>query len=196
MADLSHNTRGDKRQPKTRKRSTKIDMTAMVDVAFLLLTFFVLTATISDVGVKEIVKPPTDLPTKKIDEARILTVVLDKDDQVTYYSGISDISVQSTDFSQSGIRKIMRDFQASRPDLPFCTEVNNTGLSEGNCWDPVILVKARSTARYRNLVDIVDEISLLNLKYALDSFTPVDSLLIEEALVRHKSTELATLTFP
>ena len=58
----------------------------MVDVAFLLLTFFVLTATMSKVGVKEMMKPPKDPHTKKLIEDRILTVVLDDMDQVMYYT--------------------------------------------------------------------------------------------------------------
>ncbi|MEL7342930.1 MAG: biopolymer transporter ExbD, partial [Bacteroidota bacterium] len=187
------NSKEGKRQPKTRKRSTKIDMTAMVDVAFLLLTFFVLTATMSKVGVKEMMKPPKDLHAKKLIEDRILTVVLDDMDQVMYYRGITDVDVRTTDFSASGIRQVMQEFQSSRPDLPYCTSVNNEGLEDGKCWDPIIMVKAKSGSRYRNLVDVIDEISLLNLKYALGQFTSADSLLIEEASVHNDNHDLAEL---
>lgn len=87
----------------------------------------------------------------------------------------------------------MQEFQSSRPDLPYCTSVNNEGLADGKCWDPIILVKAKSGSRYRNLVDVIDEISLLNLKYALGQFTSADSLLIEEDSVNNGNHVLAEL---
>lgn len=192
MADLDTGGgggKGKKGGPKTKKKSTKIDMTAMVDVAFLLLTFFVLTATMSSEGVKEMIMPPKldELPEdeqkKKIVEDKIMTIVLDDNDKIQYYIGITDIEIRNTDFSETGIRReIMRHLQDDE-SRPRCDEVDNQGINEGRCWDPIFVIKAKKEARYRNLVDLLDEMTVTGApKYAIDKYTDDDSIRIEQAL--------------
>src|SRR5258708_14608276 len=81
---------GDKKHKKVRakKSSTHIDMTPMVDLAFLLLTFFVLTSTFSKPSVMELAMPKNDKTVKPVNVKNILTIVLDKLDTVYYYFGI------------------------------------------------------------------------------------------------------------
>lgn len=180
---------GKKGGPKTKKKSTKIDMTAMVDVAFLLLTFFVLTATMSSEGVKEMIMPPKldELPEdeqkKKIVEDKIMTIVLDDNDKIQYYIGITDIDVKTTDFAETGIRReIMRHLQDDE-SRPRCDEVDNQGINEGRCWDPIFVIKAKKESRYRNLVDLLDEMTVTGApKYAIDKYTTDDSIRIDQAL--------------
>lgn len=183
MADLTTGGSPKSKGPKTNKKSTKIDMTAMVDVAFLLLTFFVLTATMASEGVKELMLPPSGLETKLIDQEKVMTIVLGENDLIQYYIGVEDVEIFTTDLSNTGIREaIMRHIEGDGL-RPNCAEVDNRGLSSGACWDPLFVVKAKEKSTYRNLVDILDELSLTGApKYALDDYTDEDSIRISQAL--------------
>lgn len=158
-------------------------MTAMVDVAFLLLTFFVLTATISEPNFMSLMLPPTDGESNKIIQDKIMTIILDEGDEVLYYTGIEDIVVKPTDFSYSGIRLTIMRHLAGDGSMPLCIDVDNQGIESGRCWDPIFVVKAKSKSRYRNLVDVLDEIKLADApKYALDEYTSEDSIRIAQAM--------------
>ncbi|MEM8888228.1 MAG: biopolymer transporter ExbD [Bacteroidota bacterium] len=168
---------------KTKKKSTKIDMTAMVDVAFLLLTFFVLTATMASNSVMELAMPPKadneeqeEDRYKKIIEEKIMTLVLEADDKITYYVGITEPEIEESSFDDDGARKIiMSHLYQGGNGAPLCSEVNNAP----GCWDPIFVVKARPESRYKNLVDILDEFAITKAtKYAIDKFTPEDSVFI------------------
>lgn len=96
---------------RAKKSSTHIDMTPMVDLAFLLLTFFVLTSTFSKPSVMELAMPSKE-KVKPVDVKNILTLVLDKSDTVYYYFGILDTAVtkdayKTTDYSKDGLRKVL-----------------------------------------------------------------------------------------
>jgi len=180
---------GKKGGGKTKKKSTKVDMTAMVDVAFLLLTFFVLTATMSNSSVMELTMPPkVDDPKdeedtrKKILEDKIMTIILDDDDKIKYFVGITEPEVVTTGFQDTGIRKAIQDHIYAKKmqlGLPLCKEVNNVGLNEGKCWDPIFVIKPKNVSRYKNLVDVLDELAILQApKFAIDKYTDADSLVI------------------
>lgn len=191
MADLTPTGGQDRKRSKVRshKRSTRVDMTAMVDVAFLLLTFFVLTATISKEHLMEMIVPPECDGIhcfKKINHNKILTLVLDEQDAIQYYVGITDPQIDSTDYSADGLRKVLSDFvygDSHRLGRPLCTEVDNQGINTGQCWDPIILIKAKDKSRYNNLVDALDELAIVRVpKFTIAPYTPSDSLLLAQAV--------------
>ncbi|MEM7369101.1 MAG: biopolymer transporter ExbD [Bacteroidota bacterium] len=190
MADVTPTGGQDRRRStlRTRKRPARIDMTAMVDVAFLLLTFFVLTAVMSDGQLMEVFSPPKcegEDCYKKIDHRKILTLILDENDQVQYYVGIEEPEVKTTDYDENGMRKIVGEFiygGSASLGKPLCATVNNEGLGEGRCWDPIIVLKAKNKSRYGNLVDALDELSILKTpKFTIAPFTVNDSLLLAQA---------------
>lgn len=183
---------GKKGGPKTKKKSTKVDMTAMVDVAFLLLTFFVLTATMSNSAMISLTLPPKadDIPDddkyKKIDEKKIMTLVLEEDDVVKYYIGVANEETEllETDYAEDGLREaILEHINKGRTEygIPLCADVDNAGINEGRCWDPIFVIKPRDKSRYKNLVDMLDELAITEAtKYAIDKFTPADSTFLED----------------
>ncbi|HHG84889.1 MAG TPA: biopolymer transporter ExbD [Bacteroidetes bacterium] len=165
--------------PKQKKKSTKIDMTAMVDVAFLLLTFFILTTTLATPQAMELNKPPkTDDPIdnqKPVKESKVLTLILGEEDKIHYYVGITEPVVKSTDFSAEGFRKIIVDHLNKFPNR--CTENGNAP----GCWDPIIVIKPNKSCRYKNMVDALDEMRISKVpKYALDEVSSADSLLLAD----------------
>jgi biopolymer transport protein ExbD len=149
MAEIQE--KSDKKSRKSAKVSTKIDMTPMVDLAFLLITFFMLTTTFSKPNVMEIAMPDkTETEdTAPVAASRCLTLILDKDQQVHWYRGMNNenLALQTTDFSNSeGIRQVIIKQTAE--------------IEEKTGKDAIILIKATDQAKYKNLVDILDEMHI------------------------------------
>ena len=151
---------------RSKKTSTRIDMTPMVDLAFLLLTFFMLTTTLLDPYVMRVEMPekpkPTDPPIE-INDKQVITLVLGADDKIYWYQGVNDPEVHTTDYSANGVRKVL---------LQKNSEIKNM----------YVLIKPTAQSRYKNIVDIFDEISITHMqRYALVKITADDTKLIAEA---------------
>ena len=164
---------------KQKKKSTRIDMTAMVDVAFLLLTFFVLTTTMAKPSMMVLAVPPkredTTQTQLEVKESKVLTLILGEKDKVHYYFGITDPEVKTTSFDpEKGVRILIRNHLKGKTGQPLCQ-----GKETKNCWDPIIVIKPNKTSRYKNLVDILDELKITGTpKYAITAVTDPDSVLL------------------
>lgn len=157
---------------RAKKMSVHLDMTPMVDLAFLLLTFFMLTTTFSKPQTMEInmpVKednPDNQMPLKA---SNALTIVLADDDKVFYYFGLGDPAdnpeVLETDYSANGIRKVLLSPRVKSNDKM------------------TVLIKPMETSRYKNVVDILDELKITETKkFALVDITDNDKTLVEQKL--------------
>jgi biopolymer transport protein ExbD len=145
---------GGKKKGKVRskKASTHVDMTAMVDLAFLLLTFFLLTTTFNKPKTMEIIVPdkPKDTDTKppEIKASNVLTLILSKNNRVYWYTGLDDPKVEVAYYNgKNNIRKVIvdkRDEVASRGGKNHLT----------------VLIKSDDQAKYKNFVDILDEMNI------------------------------------
>ena len=159
-----HGKGGKKR---AKKQSTRVDMTPMVDLAFLLLTFFVMTTTLNKPQTMEITMPekpkPDDPEPPKVNERDVVTIVLGENDKVYWYSGITDPKIEVTDFSANGIRKVLQQKKAELPKL-------------------VVLIKPSDKSKYKNMVDILDEMNISVIqRYAMVDITPTDEELIKDS---------------
>ena len=141
-------------------------MTPMVDLAFLLLTFFILTTTLSKPQTMEITMPEKPKPgdeQPEVNEKKVLTLVLGENDKVYWYIGITNPEVKRADFSKDGIRKVLME-------------------KNGEIRDMIVLIKALDESKYKNLVDALDEMTISNIKrYAIVDVTTVDKELVKEA---------------
>jgi biopolymer transport protein ExbD len=170
MAELEQKQVGKKGKKKGRKKmSTRIDLTPMVDLGFLLVTFFMLTTTFSKPQTMEInlpVKPKEEVTEEEqnaVKASKALTLIIDGENKIYWYQGIpgKDNVPVLTNFSADGIRKIL-------------VEKNST------IQDMVVLIKPTDEANYKNVVDILDEMNISNIKrYALVDITPLDLELIK-----------------
>jgi len=146
---------------RSKKMSTKIDMTPMVDLAFLLITFFMLTTTFNKPKTMEINMPDKTEKkdeTIKIAASRTLTIILGKGDAVYWYQGDNNpetMKLNKTDFNeQNGIRKVISD--------------KSREVMAASGKEAVILIKSMDNAKYKNLVDMLDEMHITNQKiYAI-----------------------------
>jgi len=150
---------------RSKKSSTRIDMTPMVDLAFLLLTFFILTTTLSKPQTMEITmpeKPKENDKQPEVNEKKVLTLVLGANDKVFWYVGITEPEAKKTDFSKDGIRKVLVDKKSEIRDL-------------------IVLIKAMDEAKYKNMVDILDEMTISNVqRYAIVDITPADKEIVRQ----------------
>lgn len=165
MAEIQQGSDNDGKKIRRKKASTRIDMTPMVDLAFLLLTFFMLTTSLLDPPVIEIEKA-SDNETQSgpsINENNVVTILLSGDNKIYWYRGITNPKVYRSDYSGSGIRKIL-----------FAKKKEIAGLH--------ILIKPGDQSRYKNMVDILDELIITEIKnYSLVKMTPVDRQLIAKS---------------
>jgi len=175
---------------KAKKLSTRVDMTPMVDLGFLLITFFIFTTTMSSPTTMELYMPKDtkDEDQNKAKESGALTIMLGKDNHVYYYEGQlkEDASnFLSTNFA--GIRKVIIDKKKAVIDAhqhdAGCEKIwEKNGGDKKSCLDKdlVIVIKPSENATYKNTVDILDEMAISDIKrYAMVDLFPAEKILIE-----------------
>lgn len=168
MAEISQGGGGGSKDGKVRvkKASTKIDMTPMVDLAFLLLTFFILTTTLNKPQTMELTmpeKPKGEEKPPQVNEKKVVTLILGANDKIYWYLGITDPKIELSNFSKDGIRKVLLQKSSEIPGM-------------------IVLIKPGKESRYKNMVDILDEMNITNMKrFAMVKITPIDEVLIKES---------------
>ncbi|MBA3828606.1 MAG: biopolymer transporter ExbD [Taibaiella sp.] len=182
MAEMdTSSSGGHKKGPgvkKGKKLSTRIDLTPMVDLGFLLITFFIYTTTMSKPKTMEINMPFKDeklkVDTTKIKASTALTILLSKNHRIYYYEGLGDDptvppDVKVTTFKNPG--GIRTEIMAKQKKV---NELRRTGqLTDKD--QTAILIKPDSTSSYSDLVNILDEMSINDVRvYAIVDISPVD----------------------
>jgi biopolymer transport protein ExbD len=197
--------KGGKRRPK--KHSTRIDMTPMVDLMCLLITFFMLTTAFSKSKVMVITMPDKeqkDEPPQnqsQISAFRTLNILLSADDKVFYYVGSDKkplTPVVKTDFSKDGIRKVLleknkdlftkifeyRDKRITGK-LVVADTTAESAIKKFKREDkagPIVLIKADKTAKYKAIVNIIDEMAICNIaSYAVVDISPLEMEMVKNA---------------
>jgi biopolymer transport protein ExbD len=167
MADVQEKEKGGKKQGiviKGKKLSTRIDMTPMVDLAFLLLTFFLLATTFIKPQVMQLVLPEKNQDTSnqpKVNEKNVMSIVLDANNKIYWYVGLTTAQVHETTYKSDGLRKILVDQVKPNDKM-------------------VVLVKPSDTSTYENLVDTLDELTINEVsRYVLDKYSDDDKALIQ-----------------
>lgn len=158
--------------PRSKKLSTRVDLTPMVDLAFLLISFFMLTTTLNKPKAMQLNMPKkVDKPDDKQDvgECQVMSVILDTLDQVWYYEGLQVAGLQKTTFAgDKGIRKVILDMLKKTP-------AQCPPMKDGSPRQAVILIKMLKGARYQNMVDILDEMDITGTKiYAIQEPDPLE----------------------
>ncbi len=173
---------------KAKKLSTRVDMTPMVDLGFLLITFFIFTATMSSPTTMDLNMPKES--DKKEDETKVkqsgaLTVMLGKDlgeapnnvTQVYYYEG--ELATDGSNFKQTtlkGIRDIIinkkKEVIKAHVHDAKCEEIKAKAKERGDKnWeradldrDFVVVIKPSEEATFKATVDILDEMTINAVK--------------------------------
>src|SRR6202008_2371992 len=190
---------------KAKKLSTRVDMTPMVDLGFLLITFFIFTTTMSSPTTMQLYMPKDtdkDEDQNKAKESGALTIMLGKNNVVYYYEGqllpdgsnfktatfkdIRGIIIQkkkdviAAHVHDAGCTKIQEDARVgnSKVNPPILPDPNwkNACLDK----DLVIVIKPDDEATYKNTIDILDEMAISAIKrYAMGALGHAAKLLIQ-----------------
>jgi biopolymer transport protein ExbD len=201
-------------KPKGKKMSTRVDFTPMVDLGFLLITFFMLTTSMNKPKTMEINMPVKKEEVKvediqKVKASQAITVLLTENDKIVYYfinetTGEPETPV-ITDFSKGGIRATLLEknrglFEKAGKNnfdsIPIYKEMfrmnriteetmrANIAAIKNEKEALIVVIKADDKAKYRNLVDILDEMLICNIgRYAIVDITDVERELIKTAAV-------------
>jgi len=154
MAELDTSGGGGKKGGKVRskKQSTRVDLTAMVDLAFLLITFFMLTTTLAKPQAMDMFMPDKnekneELPVKA---SRTMTVLLGSDNKIVWYLGVPGDNPPTVDnFGKSGIRQAFID---NNKKVLATTGDPKKGM--------LVIIKPTDKSDYKNFVDILDEVKI------------------------------------
>ncbi len=156
----------------SKKKASKPDMTPLVDLGFLLITFFIYTTTFNQPSVLEFATPRNDSGTSAINEENTLTLILGGENKIFWYqkplSQVNSGDLVETDYSSQGIRKVLleKKKQAKNPDN----------------W--TVIIKPTDDATWGNTIDILDEtiITRSNRKAIVD-LSPQEIAAYQEKLV-------------
>lgn len=200
-----HGKGGKKR---AKKQSTRIDMTPMVDLAFLLLTFFVLTSTFSKPKSMELTFPVP--PEDKIEQPPIkngITFILTKDDRIFYYEKEfrdkddekgAKTALTELDFSQTGAKSLHKyltdknkwlydnikalDEKLQKKQIADTTYKRMVKEAKASKETPTFLIKTDDKATYKNVIDLIDElnINLVGKYVVVDILKPELDMVLEK----------------
>lgn len=174
---------GHKGKKRAKKQSTRIDMTPMVDLAFLLLTFFVLTATFSKPKSMELTFPaPPDITVPNPPVKNGITFLLTKDDRIFYYEGEfraaddengKKTALSELNFSKESLHKYLLDKNKEMQDkikaldarhknkeLPDTTFKRLVREVKADKASYTYLIKTDDKATYKNVIDVIDELNV------------------------------------
>jgi biopolymer transport protein ExbD len=183
-------------------------MTPMVDLMCLLITFFMLTTAFSKPKVMEIVLPEKIRKNEKVEppkiaDSRTLNIILGPNDKVYWYPGKADpealVPLQETDFSATGIRQVLLDRnralfkkieQFQQDVISGKLEIKQDSLQSAirqlkkdDDTGPIVLIKFYKKAKYKNLVDIIDEMSIVGIaRYIITDINWIEDNMVERAL--------------
>jgi len=145
------------------RMSAKVDFTAMVDLGFLLITFFMLTTSLSKPNIMPIVMPESEGNAQVANKAStVITLLLGADDKIYYYEGLENARLDSTHYAANGLRRVLLDKkdrvnalfgEEERPDPKNANAVKKYSQT-------TVLIKALPQSRYKNVVDVFDEMKI------------------------------------
>lgn len=163
---------------RAKKHHLRIDMTPMVDLGFLLISFFVITTELSQPHTMDL-NMPKDGPPMKLGESDALTILLDSDKRIWYYEGewnkaLAGKQIFPTTFDiQDGIGRVIREKQRRLDKAQKDMDEGRTGL--------MLLIKPMDGASYATVIDALDQALIWSVKkYAIVDPLPEERHYLKE----------------
>lgn len=167
MAELNYSPGGAGKHA-MKKMPVRVDLTAMVDLAFLLITFFMLATSLAKPRSMPLAMP-AEGPAGPVPESRSMTVCLGKNNQVLYYLGLPDKPLVGPVVTRSG--EGLRRALVETGRKVFAS----TGK------DLIVVLKPSRHSVYSSLVDALDELNITNVKtYAIAKISASDVNLLKQ----------------
>jgi len=173
MAEVMTPESGNKKS--SRKKLIRVDMTPMVDLGFLLITFFMFTTNFSKPNVMDLGLPakdqrePIDKPV--IDFRNQLTFILGENNRIFYYQkeleALTKSDLKETTLQGMEISKLIDSYKKQAPKPENFT----------------IIIKPTDEASYKNFVDILDNLAITkNERYGITDLKPIEKTVYKEAI--------------
>lgn len=185
MAEIESGGGGEDKKGK-KKLSTRIDMTPMVDLGFLLITFFMLATTMSKptsmaVGVPDKQEDPKEKQTEPLKASKVLTLFLGRNDDVFYLDGIAP----DDDKAKAELKTVRYGTDLRDVILASQKRINAAFPKDEDGNLPFVVVfKPTEVSTYKNMVDIFDEMAITKTKrYAMvDALTDSEKTLLGDKI--------------
>jgi biopolymer transport protein ExbD len=143
------------KRPK-RRLGIRIDMTPMVDVAFLLLIFFMVTTVFRTPQALEINLPPDANAKVEVAESKVMIVRVMPDDRMYWKRGTNPWARSTV----TGLVDVLKPYQGSR--------------------ELVVIIKIDREAKFNSMVTVIDELDLAKLtRFSLGTLTPEEKKEVE-----------------
>ena len=166
---------------RSKKLNTKVDLTAMVSISFLLIIFFMVVGELSKPKIIDLSLPSKDYELDGVITCgvgmsdRIVTVLLDDNNKIILYRGLLGFESESPkkiNFGKNGIRKEL--FKRNKTILEYSAQSGR--LNRG----AIVIIKPSKKSNFKNLVDILDEMAIIGIEtYAIvPQYTPEESNLL------------------
>ncbi|WP_395076221.1 ExbD/TolR family protein [Flavobacterium sp.] len=160
---------------RSKKSNSKVDLTAMVDLAFLLITFFMLTTSLSKPQSMDLGMPDKSKPGEQtlVPDFRSMTILIGDNNKIKWYLGQIATPMEGpkdSSYGKAGIRQAI---------------IAKTKSAIEGSGDPkkglIVIIKATKKSNYKNLIDILDEMAITNVPtYAISDISPAEIALLEK----------------
>lgn len=161
---------------RSKKQSTRVDMTPMVDLGFLLITFFMFTTTFSKPNVMDLGLPakPKDKQQQQQSQTEIklsnsISIIVGKDNRIFWHqqdqAGLNESTLNETSYDRDGIRKVIQSAKNRAQNKEIFT----------------VIIKPTDDAVYKNFVDLLDEMAVTkNERYGVTDIKPWEKAVYEK----------------
>lgn len=160
MAEL--NTSIKKTDTKYLHKHIRVDLTPMVDLGFLLITFFILTTTMQQPLIMKLIMPKDSEIKATLKESTTLTFILERHDSIGYYNGLAK-EIKHANFG--AMRNIIQQKQIS---------LTNNHIDKNKL---TLIIKPTKESTYKNFIDALDEITISDCKHYLVAEPEKDEVL-------------------
>lgn len=171
MAELNASPQKAGTKVRSRKANLRVDLTAMVDLAFLLITFFIMTTTLNKPKAMDVAMPVGE--SEPVPQSRTMTICLGKNNQAMYYLGTADkpiIAATLTNYSSNGLR------HAINQTREYVQQTTGKAM--------IVVIKPSNSSVYEDMVNTLDEMAISNVQqYALADIAPQDIAMMKSKLV-------------
>ncbi|MBS1531658.1 MAG: biopolymer transporter ExbD [Bacteroidetes bacterium] len=169
MAELAASEKSGRRGS-GKRLDPRVDFTAMVDLAFLLITFFILTTSLSKPHVMKLEMPPKNVPPGADAASRTMTICLGSNDQVLWYLGLPDrplVQPTMVGYGKNGLRAALINTEK---------RVKKTTGQE-----LIVILKPSDHSVYDNLISSLDELDITGVpSYAIADISPADIKMLQQ----------------
>ncbi|WP_231490631.1 biopolymer transporter ExbD [Pedobacter sp. Leaf170] len=158
MATVEISSGGKASGRRNRKTAPRLDLTAMVDLMFLLTTFFMLTTSLSELKAADVAKPIPSEVNEPFPASRTMTILLGKESSTAYYLGETD----KASIKEANVAKIGEIITATKKDIARFHGNNPSKFM-------IVIIKPTKTCSYKDLIDVIDELKIRDVKsYSID----------------------------